>query len=219
MTQLSFQRARSPESKRRRSEALVEAARSLALEKGVASVTLTAVADRAGVHHSAVRRYFASHKDVLLQLAAEGWNAWSDAVADALHGRTVPPADLAEVLAMTLAADPLFCDLLANVPLHLEHDVDVERVIEFKKTSRKAVDAMIATIASATPSLGNAAAALDVVTAANALAATLWQVAHPADGLVAAYQREPSLSIVGVGDFTTTLARLLTATCVGLAQR
>jgi hypothetical protein len=44
-------------------------------------------------------------------------------------------------------------------------------------------------------------------------------VAHPADGLVATYQREPSLSIVGVGDFTATLARLLTATCVGLAQQ
>ncbi|MFG1706957.1 hypothetical protein ACFLIM_27565 [Nonomuraea sp. M3C6] len=58
-----------------------------------------------------------------------------------------------------------------------------------------------------------------VVIAANALAATLWQVAHPADGLVAAYRRDPSLSIVGVDDFTATLTRLLAATCAGLARR
>jgi AcrR family transcriptional regulator len=214
----SFQRARSPESKRQRSEALVAAARSLALEKGVASVTLTAVAELAGVHHSAVRRYFDSHKDVLLRLAAEGWNSWSAAVRDALRGRTVTPAELAQVLATTLASDSLFCDLLANVPLHLEHDVEVERVIEFKKTSRDAIAAMTEAIASATPSLGDAAA-LDVVIAANALAATLWQVTHPADALAAAYQHDPSFLIVGVGDFTATLARLLAATSVGLASQ
>jgi AcrR family transcriptional regulator len=32
-------------------------------------VTLTAVADRAGVHHSAARRYFTSHKDVVERTA------------------------------------------------------------------------------------------------------------------------------------------------------
>jgi AcrR family transcriptional regulator len=56
------------ENKRRRAAALVEAARSLAVESGVASVTLTAVAGRAGIHYSAVRRYFTSHKEVLLHL-------------------------------------------------------------------------------------------------------------------------------------------------------
>jgi AcrR family transcriptional regulator len=214
----SFQRARSPESKRQRSQALVEAARSLALEKGVASVTLTAVAGRAGVHHSAVRRYFDSHKDVLLQLAAEGWNSWSGAVCQALRGRTVTPGELAEVLATTLAADPLLCDLLANVPLHLEHDVDVEQVIEFKNNSRDAIAAMAEAITSAAPSLSDGSA-LDVVLAADALAATLWQVAHPADALAAALQRDPSLSIISITDFTGTLIRLLTATCAGLAQQ
>ncbi|WP_459965759.1 TetR family transcriptional regulator, partial [Mycobacterium avium] len=73
VAQLTFQRARTEEKKRQRAEALVEAARSLALETGVASVTLTAVARRAGIHYSAVRRYFTSHKEVLLHLSAEGW--------------------------------------------------------------------------------------------------------------------------------------------------
>lgn len=58
----------------------MEAARSVALEAGVASVTLTAVATRAGVHYSAVRRYFSSYKEVLLRLAAESWERWSESV-------------------------------------------------------------------------------------------------------------------------------------------
>ena len=56
VAQLAFQRARTEEKKRQRAAALVEAARSLAVENGVASVTLTGVANRAGVHYSAVRR-------------------------------------------------------------------------------------------------------------------------------------------------------------------
>lgn len=82
VAQLGFQRARTEENKRQRAAALVEAARSLALETGVASVTLTAVAGRAGIHYSAVRRYFTSHKEVLLHLAAEGWARWSGTVCE-----------------------------------------------------------------------------------------------------------------------------------------
>lgn len=52
MAQLTFQRARTDEKKRQRAAAIVEAARSLAVESGVTSVTLTAVANRAGVHYS-----------------------------------------------------------------------------------------------------------------------------------------------------------------------
>src|SRR5246500_3537273 len=81
---VTFQRARTEENKRQRAAALVEAARSLALETGVASVTLTAVANRAGIHYSAVRRYFTSHKEVLLHLAAEGWERWSTTVCEQL---------------------------------------------------------------------------------------------------------------------------------------
>jgi len=218
MTSPAFQRARSIENKRRRAIALVEAARSLALETGVTSVTLTAVADRAGVHHSAVRRYFTSHKDVLLQLAAEGWTRWSETVRDELraHG-PVTASTLAELLASSLADDPLFCDLLANVPLHLEHDVDVERVGEFKLVSHAALMGMADAIDQALPGLGPGGG-LDVVTAANALAATLWQVAHPPEALARVYAQDRSIAPTWALDFVSTLTRLLTATCIGLSS-
>jgi hypothetical protein len=40
------------------------------------------------------------------------------------------PSRTSETLANGLAADSLFCDALANLRSHLEHEVDLERVIE-----------------------------------------------------------------------------------------
>ena len=56
---------------------------------------------------------------------------WSKTMSATLRkpGPMSPPRT-AETLASGLAADALFCDLLANLPLHLEHQVDLERVVE-----------------------------------------------------------------------------------------
>lgn len=218
MAQLAFQRARTEENKRQRAAALVEAARSLAMETGVASVTLTAVAGRAGIHYSAVRRYFTSHKEVLLHLAAEGWVRWSKTVCESL-GEPGPMSHsrVAEALANGLAADPLFCDLLANLHLHLEHEVDVDRVVEVKRTSTAAGVALADAIENAIPALGRSGA-FDILLAAYSLAATLWQIAHPPERLNDVYAEEPDVLPPEWNlDFSAALTRLLTATCVGLA--
>lgn len=217
MPQLTFQRARTEAKKRQRAAALVEAARSLASESGVASVTLTDVARRAGVHYSAVRRYFTSHKEVLLHLAAEGWARWSDTVCERLRQPGPMSASrVAETLAEGLASDPLFCDLLANLHLHLEHEVDAERVIEVRRISTAATLSLADSIGSALPELGRSGS-LDILLAAYSLAATLWQVANPPAHLTDVYAEEPEVVPPEWNlDFASALTRLLTATCVGL---
>ncbi len=217
MAQLTFQRARTEENKRQRAEALVEAARSLALETGVASVTLTAVANRAGIHYSAVRRYFTSHKEVLLHLAAEGWVRWSATVCAEL-AEPVPtsPARVAETLANGLAADPLFCDLLANLHLHLEHEVAVERVVDIRRTISAAAVAIADAVGRALPALGRSGA-FDIVIAAYSLAAAFWHIANPPERLTDAYADEPDVLPPEWNiEFPSALTRVLTATCVGL---
>jgi AcrR family transcriptional regulator len=214
--QLSFQRARSEDKKRQRAAALVEAARSLALESGVASVTLTDVASRAGVHYSAVRRYFTSHKEVLLHLAAEGWARFSDTVCESLaEPGPMSPARVADALANGLAADPLFCDLLANLHLHLEHEVELEQVLEFKEVSNAAVLSLTDAIENALPGLGRSGA-FDVLLASYSLAAPLWQMANPPKRLADAYANRTDVPPDWKIDFTAALTRLITATCVGL---
>lgn len=216
MAQLAFQRARTEEKKRQRAAALVEAARSLALEVGVASVTLTEIASRAGIHYSAVRRYFTSHKEVLLHLAAEGWVRWSETVCEQLRQPgPMSPSRVAETLASSLGADPLFCDLIANLHLHLEHEVDIDRVIEIRRRSSAAVMSLADAIERALPALGRPGS-LDVLLAAYSLAAPLWQMAHPPQGLSDADAKEAAIPPDWNIDFTSALTRLLTATCVGL---
>lgn len=220
VAQLTFRRARTEENKRQRAAALVEAARSLASESGVASVTLTAVAGRAGIHYSAVRRYFTSHKEVLLHLAAEGWVRWSDTVCEQL-GEPGPmsPARVAETLANGLAADPLFCDLLANLHLHLEHEVDVDRVIEIRRTISTAAIALAGAIERALPELGRSGA-FDMLIAAYSLAAAFWQIANPPERISDVYQEEPEVLPPEWNiDFPSALTRVLTATCVGSLPR
>jgi AcrR family transcriptional regulator len=214
--QSTFQRARSEEKKRQRAAALVEAARSLALESGVASVTLTDVANRAGVHYSAVRRYFTSHKEVLLHLAAEGWARFSRTVCENL-GEPGPmsPARVADALADGLAADPLFCDLLANLHLHLEHEVALEQVLEFKEISNAAVISLTDAIENALPALGRSGA-FDVLLASYSLAAPLWQMANPPKRLADAYANRADVPPDWKIDFTAALSRLITAVCIGL---
>jgi AcrR family transcriptional regulator len=217
VVQLTFRRARTEENKRQRAAALVEAARSLALETGVASVQLTAVASRAGVHHSAVRRYFTSHKEVLLHLAAEGWVRWSNTVCEQLAASgPMSPTRVAETLADGLAADPLFCDLLANLHLHLEHEVDVDKVVEVRRTITAAAIALADAIERALPALGRSGA-YDSVIAAYSLGAAFWQIANPPKRLTDAYAEEPEVLPPEWNiDFASALTRVLTATCIGL---
>jgi AcrR family transcriptional regulator len=219
VAQLTFQRARTEENKRRRAAALVEAARSLAVETGVASVTLTAVAGRAGIHYSAVRRYFTSHKEVLLRLSVEGWVRWSDTVCEKLaEPGPMSPSRVAETLANGLASDPLFCDLLANLHLHLEHEVHIDRVVENRRTIAAAAISLADAIERALPVLGRSGA-FDMVIAGYSLAAAFWQIANPPERLSDVYVEEPEAHPPEWNiDFASALTRVLTATCIGLSS-
>ena len=81
-------------------------------------------------------------------------------------------------MANGLAADPRFCDLLANVHLHLEQEVDLDRVVEIGRTSAAAVMSLADAIEQALPALGRSAA-LNVLLAAYSLAGPCGSFAHP----------------------------------------
>lgn len=212
----TYQRARTAARKQERAAAFLDAARTVALRDGVHATTLVDIADQVGLHHSAVRRYFASRDAVLLRLAADGWVRWAERLDGRLGRGSATPAQIADALVDTLVADELFCDLLGNVPLHLERSVDGDELLAFKRTAMAALTRIVSAIATAAPDLG-AAGARDLMTAANSLAATLWQVCHPAPALAAIYRREPDLGHVAA-DFAPLLRRLITATANGLAQ-
>jgi AcrR family transcriptional regulator len=214
MTSPGFQRAYSSEQKAQRAADLMNAARVLAARDGVSEVTLTAIAQHAGVHVSAVRRYYASREEILLNLAEEGYDDWSQAVATRLSGRSdLECAQLTRTLVATLAERPLFCDLLAHVTLSLEREVTYERVRTFKLDAGNAV--MVLTGAISAASALDPSQAQELVIAVIALTATLWQASHPGETLARLYREDPAVTHIGT-DFEPTLTRLLTALCDGL---
>lgn len=217
--QHTFQRARRPEHKQQRANDLLDAARRLALADGVHAVTLTHIAEQSGVHLSGVRRYFESREEIYLQLAAEGWRDWAEAVTDRLaEPRAITPASpeaIADVFAHTLAERPLFCDLLAHAQVTLERGVAPESVREFKLSALGAVDRIV-TAEQASGGPLNADAVRDLIAVATSLAGSLWQTSHPAPALNRLYAEDARLAHEIV-DFEPRLQRLLRVAARGLA--
>ena len=211
------QRARSAEDKARRAEELLAAAQALATELGGARhVTLAAVTERAGLHPSGVRRYFASKEELLLELAERGWGQWRDAIRAQIGDRVgLGPRDTAAVLSDTLAALPTFCDLLTHVPLSLEGDVDMARARRYKTAAFAAHDDIVRALDQA--SLLTHEQIANLLPAGLAFAANFWQVANPTPSLAALYEHVPEWGHVAL-DFAPRLSRLLAATAIGLAE-
>src|SRR6516225_3819652 len=120
----TFQRARRPEQKLRRQDAILDAARDLARRDGVRNVSLADIASRVGIHKSALLRYFETREQIFLDLTAQAWHDW----ALGLHAQldTAAPGSIAliaDVFARSFSDRPLLCDLIAHTPLNLERNV------------------------------------------------------------------------------------------------
>ncbi|GAA2011804.1 TetR/AcrR family transcriptional regulator [Catenulispora yoronensis] len=218
-----FQRARSAEHKQRRAADLLAAARRLAEQHGVGAVTLADTAELAGVHPSAMRRYFSAREELFLRLAAEDWHEWADAVGVALSGsagrrstasRVTRVTRVARVLGDTLADRPLFCDLLGHVIVTFEPEATAQAARDYKLSALDDAQAITQACRAALPDLSDRAAA-DLLATATSLAAMLYQISNPAPGLAELYVTEPRLAHAA-GDFRPRLTRLLTATLSGL---
>ncbi|MEV5982616.1 TetR family transcriptional regulator [Streptomyces sp. NPDC052114] len=224
-------RARSPEAKRAREAAILEAATRLATERGIRSVTLTDIAAEVGMHKSAMLRYFETREEIFLRLAAAGWVEWSRAVredlaaADPAEPAGRPAAEgvgrkpgvralhaIAGVLAQSLVARPVFCDLLAHTPMNLERNVSLESVRSFKVTA-------LAEVAAVSEALCGAAGlspeqAGNVVATATSMAGALWQMAAPGTELRRLYESDPDLAHAVV-DVAPRLTDILSALLQG----
>src|SRR3954468_22592216 len=97
---MNYQRARSPEHKEQRREAILAAARELAAERSVRAVSLGDIARAVALAKSNLLRYFESREEIFLTLLRREWQGWRDAAA------ATPDA---AGLAHTLAERPLFC--------------------------------------------------------------------------------------------------------------
>ena len=226
----TYQRARRPEQKLERRDAILGAARELALRDGVRAVSLADIAERVGIHKSALLRYFETREQIFLELTAAAWREWTAALHAELdpaaadpakpgsHSPDSPGADapalVADVFARSFGDRPLLCDLIAHTPLNLERNVSVETVRRYKLTSLAAVDEAAALVRRVLPGLTLAECG-EFVAALASLAGAVWQIANPAPALAELYASEPALSRACV-DLTPRLCRTAEILLAGL---
>jgi AcrR family transcriptional regulator len=215
MTNAGFVRARSPEAKAQRREAILAAAAELGLRHGVRSVSLGDIARAVGIAKSALLRYFDTREDIYLTLAADGWAQWARTLRERLGDPVDTGADaLAAALTESLSAQPLFCELLAHAPLNLERHVSIESARAYKLTALDAVTEIAGLAVGVEPRLTPSGAG-DVIAAVTALAAALWQISHPPESLVKLYAEEPRLAHASV-NFPVRLLHMTRTTIAGV---
>ena len=223
MSTETYQRARRPEQKLERRDAILGAARELALRDGVRSVSLADIAARVGIHKSALLRYFETREQIFLELTAEAWRDWMAALhaeldpvvpEPAAPGSPASSALVADVFARSFGDRPLLCDLIAHTPLNLERNVSPEAVRRYKLTSLGAVDEAAAVVRRVLPDLTPTECG-EFVAALASLAGAVWQIANPAPALADLYASDPALSSACV-DLTPRLRRTAEILLAGL---
>ena len=206
MSTETYQRARRPEQKLERRDAILSAARELALRDGVRTVSLADIAARVGIHKSALLRYFETREQIFLELTAAAWREWVAALHAELDQVAPGSAALvADVFARSFGDRPLLCDLIAHTPLNLERNVSPEAVRRYKLTSLGAVGEAASLVRRVLPELTLAECTEFVATLAS-LAGSLWQIANPAPALAELYASDPALAQACV-DLTPRLRR------------
>jgi AcrR family transcriptional regulator len=207
-------RARSPHDKQLRKSALMDAARDLAIEQGVREVTMVAVSARVGLHSSALRRYFDSREELLLELTEEGWAQWRDQLVDGLgDARGLTAEKVADLVSGSLEQLPLFCDLLTHVVLSLEGSVRLERARRYKTAASTAYDTMTRALVEAAAEFDHEGAQI-LLTSAMSCAAYLFQLSRPTPTLRELYRQEPRWAHEALR-FREQLTTLLTAVARG----
>jgi AcrR family transcriptional regulator len=212
MTRSAFLRARRPEHKQQRREAILAAARDLARASGVRTVSLGAVAEAVGLAKSNIQRYFGTREEIYLELLTEEWRQWAQAVSARLRD-THGTAEAIAALAETMVDRPLFCDLLSHASTTLEHNVSVPAARTFKHTLHDLLTAMGAEVARATELTEREGA--ELVATASGLAGTLYRAANPSPVVAQVYAEDPELA-ASHPVLLPTLVRTLSALAAGL---
>jgi AcrR family transcriptional regulator len=211
----SFQRARRPEQKEQRREAILTAAADLARRDGVREVSLSDIARAVGIHKSALLRYFETREAIFLELTGREWDEWREATVAALGEITKSHSDeVAATLARSFVERPLLCDLIPHTALNLERHASVEAVRAYKMTSLGAVDAVATALAGPLPDL-SPEERRELVSAVALLAGSMFQIATPPEPLARLYKEEPALGHALL-DLEPRLTRATRVTIAGL---
>ena len=211
-----WQRARRPEQKEERRNAILEAAAELLDEEGLDGTGLNAIARRSQVSKTNVYRYFESREAILLRLLLTEADQWSRAFRRRLKQLEGSGefAEIGKAFASTIAKRRRFCTLMGSLATVLEHNVGPEEVATFKREFLALATPTVAALESAVPAFTfeDAFSGLGMLVMA---ASGTWPHCHPspaADEVL----KQPEFSSMRM-DFKQTMLDHATALLRGLA--
>ena len=207
----TFQRARRPEQREARRQAILDVAEAMLAHDPTAEISLREISRRVGLATSNVLRYFESREAIFLELLARESTSWLDALEQELD--VLEPSSgvtacerVAGIWAATLAERPTLCELWSVMSSVLERNVSVDTVRSFKRRAiarnLRLADLVARRIQGLRPQ-----AAVEVASMASAFIAGVWPLANPGPTVVAATE-DPELLAAHV-DFRGRMARML----------
>ncbi|MEN0060509.1 MAG: TetR family transcriptional regulator [Myxococcota bacterium] len=187
---MSWERARQPEQKAERREAILQSAAQRFDEGGLAAATLSAIAEGAGLSKGNLYRYFESRDVILLELLVRETETWADHIEGALGalGKANEVDAVARTIGDSLVARPRMCALSALAVAVLEQQASLETIVAFKLRTSQTLGRASAAVALAMPAL-TADQVFRFVRYTNLVLGQLWVVAHPSPAIAEALAR------------------------------
>jgi AcrR family transcriptional regulator len=189
--QLDFQRARRPEQREIRKQAILDTAASLLGEKQLTDISLRELGRRSGISKTNIGRYFESREAVFFELLNRTLSDWLDEIDADLPPAPAPgePAPAADLLtaawARSLAGQPLLCELWSSLGSVLERNLSAEAVRTFKLTNLALRQRLAVLVQARAPQLTDAAAN-ELVNLSVVLLTGLWPFANPSPSVMEA---------------------------------
>jgi TetR/AcrR family transcriptional regulator len=215
----SWQRARSDENKDQRRRDILGAALGLWPKTGFAGLTMTLVAERAGLAKGTLYLYFTSKEELCLALIEEQLEEWLGLLAAELDRRLaaspggLSPEVVAHLTASTLADRGPLIGLLAILESIVEHNIDTATARGFKQRLLALMSPVADGLARA---LGiDRAQAARLILGVKAMTVGLWHMANPAPVIREVLAATPELALFRI-DFASELEHLLVTHLHGL---
>jgi len=173
-------RARNEEDKLERRQAILDAGLELWNETSYADLTMSAVAERAGVVKGTLYLYFETKEQLFLALISDMMADYFDDVAACLEqGGRWSKSRVVQVLTDALDGREAFTRLLTTLGSICEHNVSYEHALAFKRRMRDCFARTAALVARRLPFL-TAASAMRFVTHVSAIVTGFAHMTYPA---------------------------------------
>jgi len=155
MGELDFERARQPEQKAQRRNAVIAAARRLVDLHGVRGTTLSGIAREVGLAKSNLYRYFDGYEAILIEVLLDELDAFTEALGEALgplEGSGEIDAVVDAIVSCFLAR-PRLGQIGVALSTVLEHDMGEETVASLLRRRRARMEVLAQQVAPALPAL------------------------------------------------------------------